>query len=213
MWPDTPTLLVFAGASLVLLLTPGPAILFIVVRSAHLGVRAGLVSALGVHGGTLLHIAAAVAGVSVIVASSATAFGVLKYAGACYLVYLGVRMWSSAGKRNGALEPLPPRGAYRLFFEGATVNLLNPKTALFFLAFLPQFVDPAAGSVAVQLLTLGLIFAALGLLSDSIFALAAGTVARWFASRRVAGRRGRIATGAVYVGLGVTAALAERPTK
>jgi len=202
--PDSHALWLFAGAALALLLIPGPAVLYIVAQSAEHGRLAGLVSVAGVHLGTMVHVAAAAVGLSAIVVSSAVAFSVVKYAGAAYLVYLGVRRLLT---RESA-ELLAPRDAplSRLFSQGVVVNVLNPKTALFFLAFLPQFVDPAR-TVWTQVLVLGVTFVLLGFLSDGLYAVAAGTLARWLRERR---RFLRYASASVFVGLGISAALAKR---
>jgi len=205
--PDPGVLVVFVAASLVLLVTPGPAVLYIVARSVEQGRLAGLVSALGIHAGTLVHVAAAALGISALLVSSALAFGVVKYLGAAYLVYLGLRKLLG---RDGAPagEAAPPRSLSRLFAQGAVVNLLNPKTALFFLAFLPQFVDPARGRIALQVLWLGAVFIALGIVSDGLWALAAGTAGGWLRRNERFLRAERYVSGTVFVGLGVTAALA-----
>jgi len=204
--PDLQSLGIFILAALVLLLTPGPAVLYIVARSIDQGRRAGLVSALGVHAGTLVHIAAAAAGLSALLAASATAFSVVKYLGAGYLVYLGIRRLrdrSTAAARTDARR----RSLSRAFLDGAVVNVLNPKTALFFLAFLPQFVDVSRGGVGGQILVLGLVFVGLGLVTNGGYALAAGTAAGWLRGHpKILGRE-RWISGGLYVGLGVAAAL------
>src|SRR5262249_41442614 len=144
--PDSQSLGIFLLAALVLLLTPGPAVLYIVARSMDQGRRAGLVSVLGVHAGTLVHVLAAAAGLSALLTGSATAFRVVKYLGAAYLVYLGIRRFlarGATGEGSGARE----LRLSRVFLDGAVVNVLNPKTALFFLAFLPQFVDVSRGRI------------------------------------------------------------------
>jgi threonine/homoserine/homoserine lactone efflux protein len=203
--PEPDTLLVFAAASVVLAVVPGPAVIYIVTRSVRHGRAAGLVSTLGVEAGNLVHVAAAAVGLSALLASSATAFNLVRYAGAAYLVYLGVRALLGQGE-DGRERPVV--GRRRLFWEGALVSALNPKTALFFLAFLPQFVDPAQGAVAFQALVLGSCFVALATVSDSAYALLAGT-----AGARL--REGRLLaklSGGVYLGLGAFAAFAgERP--
>jgi threonine/homoserine/homoserine lactone efflux protein len=201
------TLFVFVGAALALLLVPGPAVLYIVARSVHQGRAAGLASVLGIHVGTLVHIVAATVGLSAVVVSSATAFTVVKVVGAAYLVYLGVRTLLG---RDGPVESAPAgptRGRRRDFAEGIVVNVLNPKTALFFLAFLPQFVDPEAGRPALQILVLGCVFLLLGLVTDSLWALAAGTAGGWLRDHRGFVRSQRYVTGSVYLGLGVVTAL------
>ena len=210
--PEASVLGLFVVAALVLLLTPGPAVLYIVTRSVEQGRLAGLVSALGVHVGTLVHVAAAALGLSALLVSSALAFDVVKYLGALYLIYLGVRKllgWDQA-PGGGAL---PPRSLRRLFGQGVIVNVLNPKTALFFLAFLPQFVDVSRGRVGVQILFLGLIFVALGVVSDGLYAVAAGTAGAWLKGGGRLLRVERYVSGSVFVGLGVTAALAGNGRK
>jgi threonine/homoserine/homoserine lactone efflux protein len=204
---DPGTYVVFVGAALALLVVPGPAVLYIVARSIHQGRAAGLASVLGIHVGTLVHILAATVGLSALVVSSATAFTVVKLLGAAYLVYLGIRTLLG---RNGAVEAAPQgpaRGRRRDFAEGIVVNVLNPKTALFFLAFLPQFVDPDAGRPALQILVLGLTFMALGLVTDSLWALAAGTAGGWLRGHRGFVRAQRYVAGTVYLGLGAATAL------
>lgn len=210
--PEPLTLLLFAVAAVTLLVIPGPAVLFIVTRSAAHGRTAGLVSVLGVHAGSVVHVGAAALGISALLAASATAFSVVKYLGAAYLIYLGLRRLFQ--RQNDSLSgATPPVPAARLFRQGFVVNLLNPKTAIFFLAFLPQFVNPAQGPVAVQILFLGLCFIVLGLGSDSVYALLASALAsrlrRSTSSRRRLGR----ASGLVYIGLGATAAFAGHRTR
>jgi threonine/homoserine/homoserine lactone efflux protein len=203
--PDASTLGLFVAAALALLLVPGPAVLYIVARSIDQGRVAGLVSVLGVHLGSLVHVAAAAIGLSSLLVSSAVAFSVVKYAGAAYLIYLGVRALLSREEPH-AVEVRPAR-LRTLLRQGAVVNILNPKTALFFLAFLPQFVDPNAGHVALQLIFLGLVFVALGLVTDGLYALAAGTAGEWLRSSRIYAGARRWVSGTVFIGLGLATAL------
>jgi threonine/homoserine/homoserine lactone efflux protein len=203
--PDAGTLAVFVAAALALLLVPGPAVLYIVARSIDQGRTAGLVSVLGVHLGSLVHVAAAAVGLSSLLVSSAVAFSVVKYAGAAYLIYLGARALMAREELSEIEVRAEPRRT--LLRQGAVVNILNPKTALFFLAFLPQFVDPDAGYVAVQLAFLGLVFVALGLVTDSLYALAAGTAGGWLRSSRVFVGARRWVSGTVFIGLGLATAL------
>ncbi len=197
----------FAVAALALLLTPGPAVLSIVTRSVDEGRRAGFVSVLGVHLGTLVHIGAAAAGLSALLAASVIAFGAVKYLGAAYLVWIGVRRLLDRSAPWAAVS-MPPRDLRRAVLDGFVVNALNPKTALFFLAFLPQFIDGEHGHVAGQVLVLGLAFIVLGLCTDGLYAFGAGTAARWLRGEpRVLSAARWIAAGA-YIGLGVVAALA-----
>jgi threonine/homoserine/homoserine lactone efflux protein len=204
--PDSSAVWLFCLAAVALLAIPGPAVLYIVVQSAEQGRRAGLASVAGIHVGSLVHVAAATVGLSALIVASAVAFSVVKFAGAAYLVYLGVRkllerpVVTEAGRA-------PPEPLRRSFTRGIVVNVLNPKTALFFLAFLPQFVDRGRGDVWSQVLVLGLLFVLLGLVSDSLYALAAGTVGGLIRRRRTALRYG---SGAVYIGLGALAAFARR---
>jgi threonine/homoserine/homoserine lactone efflux protein len=204
--PDPDKLALFVPAALLLLVVPGPAVLYIVTQSVTRGRRAGLVSMLGVQTGGLVHVAAAAVGLSALLASSAVAFSVVKYAGAAYLVVLGVRRLL-AREGRGDSGPAEARSPGRLFRQGVVVNVLNPKTALFFLAFLPQFVDRSAGSVTLQLLGLGLLFIALATLSDGSYALLAGTARERLRGSGRLLRRERYVSGGVLVGLGVAAAV------
>lgn len=206
MLPEWSSLGLFAIAALVLLLTPGPAVLYIVTRSIDQGRRAGLVSVAGVHVGTLAHIFAAAAGLSALLAASATAFGVVKYLGAAYLIYIGVRRLRDRSSL-ATPEAGEPKRLRRAFVDGVVVNVLNPKTALFFLAFLPQFVTEARGHVGEQIVVLGLVFVLLGAVTDSLYALTAGSAARWLRGqpRFLAGERW--VTGGLYISLGLVAAL------
>jgi threonine/homoserine/homoserine lactone efflux protein len=194
--PSPATLALFLTATAALLLVPGPSVLFIVARTLEHGRRGGLVSMLGVETGALLHVLAATAGLSALVAASPGALLALKLAGGAYLLVLGVR-----ALRGGGREPAPAGGA-SLFRQGLVVDALNPKTAMFFLAFLPQFVDPAAGSVALQTLVLGGCFVALATVSDGGYALLASALA----GRLRRADRLKRASGAAYIGLGALTA-------
>jgi threonine/homoserine/homoserine lactone efflux protein len=202
--PDGSTLLLFVGASLALLALPGPAVIYVVMRSVDQGRAAGLVSMAGVETGTFAYALAAAAGISGLIAASAAAFTVVKYAGAAYLVYLGVRKLLE----GDAPQEIAVSGRSKLFVKGLLVQLLNPKIAIFFVAFLPQFVDASRGPVAPQVLLLGTIFTALAVLSDGVYALVGGALGGWIrASRRARGWIAKV-SGGVYIGLGLTAALA-----
>ncbi|MFJ2032450.1 LysE family translocator [Streptosporangium sp. NPDC087985] len=203
--PDLTTLALFAAATLALLLVPGPAVLYIVTRSVAQGRSAGLVSVLGIHLGSLVHVAAAALGVSALLAASATAFAMVRYLGAAYLVWLGIRKLMARPDGDEAAEPLTATGT-RIFWEGFVVNVLNPKTAIFFLAFLPQFVDPAAGPIAPQIVLLGLIWTVLGMTSDGAFALLSSAMAGRLRRSARARRRLDVTSGMVYLGLGAVAA-------
>jgi threonine/homoserine/homoserine lactone efflux protein len=201
---DASTLALFMAASLALAVVPGPAVLYIVARSVDQGRGAGLVSALGIGTGGLVHVIAATIGLSSLLASSATAFTAVKYAGAAYLVALGVRRLLTREHVPDEISR-PPVGRRRIFRDGVVVNVLNPKTALFFLAFLPQFVDPNAAAAPLQIFLLGLIFVAIALSTDSVWALAAGTLGGWLRRSRWYLGVKRWVTGTVFVALGLSA--------
>jgi threonine/homoserine/homoserine lactone efflux protein len=201
------TLAVFALAALAILAVPGPAVIYIVTRSIHQGRAAGLAAVLGIHVGTLVHLAAATLGLSAILVSSATAFTVVKALGALYLIAIGIRTLLGRAYPADTDPQRPPRRRRRDFAEGVVVNVLNPKTALFFLAFLPQFVDPALGQAWLQILVLGLTFILLGLVTDSMWALAAGTAGETLRQSRRWAQTQRYVSGSVFVGLGVVTAL------
>jgi threonine/homoserine/homoserine lactone efflux protein len=203
--PTTRTLLLFAPVALGLLVVPGPAVLYIVARSIDQGRAAGVASVLGIHTGSLVHVAAAAAGLSALLVSSAVAFGVVRYAGAAYLIVLGIRKLVERAAEDVA-EP-PARSLRSIYVQGIVVNVLNPKTALFFLALLPQFVDVERGAVWSQMTVLGLAFIALGVLSDGAYALAAARAGRSLRSSASFGRAQRYVSGGVYVSLGAVAAL------
>ena len=207
--PEPHTLLLFVIAALVLLLTPGPAVMYIVARGVHQGRQAGIVSALAVGLGNFMHALAATLGLSALLLSSALAFTVVKYLGAAYLIYIGVRTLLSRGADAHAGPHVERRALRRIFWQGFVVAVLNPKTALFFFAFLPQFVDPARGGVPLQFLFFGSLFAAVGVCSDSLYGVLAGSLSGWLRRSTHSLRHGRYATGTVYVGLGLTAAVTE----
>ena len=204
--PEPATLVLFAAAALALLVTPGPSVLYIVSQSLEQGQTAGLVSVLGITLGTLLHVLAAALGLSALLASSPLAYDLVKYAGALYLVFLGLRKLL---RGDGGAPDAPARASLpQVFGQGVIVNLLNPKTALFVLAFLPQFADPLRGGVGAQILVLGGLLALLGLLSDGAYALLAGRL-----EPLVRGRFGGRWHGLVYLALGLTAAFTGRSAR
>jgi threonine/homoserine/homoserine lactone efflux protein len=209
--PDATTFALFAVACVAFLVIPGPSVFYIVTRSLVQGRRAGLTSMLGVQAGGLVHVVAAAFGVSALIASSAAAFTVVKYAGAAYLVFLGLRRLLSRGEDEVEEEPRGSASARHLFGHGVVVNVLNPKTALFFLAFLPQFVDPGAGPVAPQMLVLGTMLVCIGTVSDGTYALLAAGAGNKLRSATAVRRRLDRISGGVFVGLGVFAALAGEP--
>jgi len=205
--PDSATLGVFVAASLILLVTPGPAVLYIVARSIDQGWIAGVVSSFGMAVGSLVHVTVAWLGMSAILFSSATAFQALTYAGAAYLVYLGVQTLR-AGDEVAAGGRIEHQGMRRVFSQAIVVNLLNPKSALFFVAFLPQFVDLSRGTVAGQLLFFSGVFFALALVTDTAYALLAGRLGDLLRSSATFHRRQRYVSATMYIGLGLAAAFA-----
>ncbi len=211
--PSPHTIAVFAAAVVVFAVVPGPAVFYVVTRSVSQGRRAGVVSAASIASGTLRHVIAATVGLSALLASSATAFSVLKYGGAAYLIYLGVKALRShpAGESG---PQVAPQSLWRVFRDGWVVAVLNPKSALFFLAFLPQFVDPARGPVTLQLMMLGLLLVVIAAVSDTTYALLTGSASAWLRRRAGVLKRARFATGGAYIALGVAAAATgERPGK
>jgi threonine/homoserine/homoserine lactone efflux protein len=206
--PELSKLLLFTLAAIILLLTPGPAVLYIVARSLDQGRLAGLVSVFSVEIGNFAHVLAATFGLSALLLSSALAFSIVKYLGAAYLIYLGLRKLFSRAEPD-PITRLPARSLRRIFSQGLVVAILNPKTALFFFAFLPQFVEPAQGSVAWQMFGLGCMFVLLGIISDSLYALLAGALGQWLKRKPAFWRAERYVVGSVYLGLGVTATFAD----
>jgi threonine/homoserine/homoserine lactone efflux protein len=207
--PHLETLLTYGAVVLGLFLIPGPAVLLVLARASVGGRGVGIATGLGIAAGDLVHTVMATVGLSAILMTSAVAFGIVKYAGAGYLIYLGIR---ALLERSGDLSLAPARlvDAPLAFRQAVLAEVLNPKTALFFLAFLPQFVHPEHGSVVLQLAVLGLVFVAMSAVYTAIIALAAGHVSGWIARHRGIGRwQGRV-IGAIYVGLGVRLALQQR---
>jgi threonine/homoserine/homoserine lactone efflux protein len=210
--PDAPTYALFVTAALALLLVPGPAVVYVIARSVSGGRLTGLVSVLGIELGTLLHVVFAAAGLSAIVASSVVAFSVVKWLGAAYLIWIGLRQ--IFGRGDGDEETEFAGGGedrLRIFYQSVLVQVLNPKVALFFLAFLPQFVDPSRGAAWTQIVMLGATLALLGLFTDGLYALLGGTAGGWIRKRGRSLRRvGRYVTGGIYIALGAVAAISGK---
>ncbi|MEM7273606.1 MAG: LysE family translocator [Actinomycetota bacterium] len=214
--PSPATLLTFAAATLVLLILPGPAVMYIVTRSATQGRMAGLVSVAGIHLGTAVHVVAAMVGLSAVLVASATAFTAVKLVGAGYLLWLGLQSLRAATRRPGRRSttesddqpPVDARSLRRVFFDGVVLNILNPKTAVFFLSFVPQFVDPRAASPALTIAVLGAVFVCLGIVSDGAFAIAGGWIGQRLRRSPTLRRRTDLVAGTAYLGLGVVTATA-----
>ena len=206
---DLHSLLLFVLAGIALNLTPGPDMMYTIARSLGQGRLAGVVSALGIGTGSVAHILAAGFGLSALFAYSAVAYSILKYAGAAYLIYLGIRTLIGAGKQIPISNARESRPLRQIFWQGVITNVLNPKVALFFVSFLPQFVDPHAGSVTVQTLLLGAIFDINGTLILVIIALMAGTAGQWLSRRPTFLKYQQWFSGSVLVALGAKLALPD----
>lgn len=199
------TLISFSVASALLVAIPGPATLYIVMRSLDQGRRAGLASVLGISTGMLIHFLAAGLGLSTLLMTSATAFSAVKYAGALYLIYLGVQKILSKqvptfGRR------IESRPIAKIYYQGVVVNVLNPKAAVFCFAFLPQFVDPTKGPIWQQLIVLSIVFICIALAGDGTYALIAGKMRRWLTRNPLFLRRQKYVVGGTYIALGMAAA-------
>jgi len=206
---DNTSLLGFVLAALVVLLIPGPGVLYVVTRSLLQGRKAGLISVLGLSVGALVHVFAATAGLSALLLTSATAFSIVKTLGACYLIYLGIRVLISRNPRSKITEPKPD-SLYRIFSDGIMVSVLNPKIAVFFLAFLPQFLVPERGAISDQFLFLGLLYVMLAFCTDGAYALFASSIRTFLSRQFMLGALPHYAGGIVYLGLGVSLALTDR---
>lgn len=210
--PDSTSIILFIAAASVLLIVPGPAVIYIVNRSLDQGKLAGIVSVLGIGTGTLIHIAAAALGISAVLASSVVAFNALKYAGALYLIYLGLQKFFSK-------EELILNNGYRktqlqkVYYQGIIVNLLNPKTALFFLAFLPQFINHTKGNVTSQILFLGFLLVLMGMISDGLYALLAGYLGTMIKKKAELLKTRKYLSGTIYFALGIAAVLSGTSKK
>lgn len=201
---DPHSFVLFVAAGLVLLLIPGPSVLYITTRSIDQGRMAGIVSVFGNALGSAILAVCAAAGLSAILASSDLAFRIVKYLGAAYLIYLGIRrLFSNDDHASTAFQR---KKLSLIFIQGTFIAVLNPKTALFFLAFLPQFVDVSRGYIWEQTLLLGLTLVGLGICTDSIYALLAGTVGNWLKRRGNIQRGQKYLSGGIYLALGVVSA-------
>lgn len=207
------TIWLFVVAAAALLIIPGPAVFYIMARSIDQGKKAGLVSVLGVSLGGAVHVLAGAIGVSAILMTSATAFTIVKYLGAAYLIYLGCKtLFSKSDSTTSEIPKAPRKKLVKIFYESALVEIMNPKTALFFLAFFPQFISPSAGPVTVQFLLLGTIFIILALLSDGLYATLAASLRKRIVGSNVRSKVMNRITGYLYIALGVFSAFAS-PSK
>jgi threonine/homoserine/homoserine lactone efflux protein len=208
---DKTAFITFLVAAFMLNIAPGPDMLYVLGRSLGQGRKAGVVSSLGIFVGCLVHVAAAALGVAALLRSSSIAFNIVRYAGAAYLLYLGVRVLLSKTSALATADAAPqPDRLGRIFYQGVITNVLNPKVAMFFLAFLPQFVNASHGSVAAQTLILGLIFNTGGTLVNLFVACAAGLVGDYLRGKPRVARIQNWLTGTIFIGLGLRLGLARR---
>jgi threonine/homoserine/homoserine lactone efflux protein len=206
---DVASLTLFIVASWVLILTPGPDTLYVLTRGIAQGKQAGVISALGVTLGIFVHTLAAAFGLAIVLQTSALAFLIVKYVGALYLLYLGIKTLKDRSSLTLAPEH-KPRQLRVLFWQGVLSNVTNPKVALFFLAFLPQFVHPERGYIPAQMMVLGLVFAFFGVIYLSGVGYSAGRVGMWITKHPRYLKPLRWATGGIFLGLGLRLAFAER---
>ena len=209
--PPWPQFGVFLGAVIILGVAPGPGIFYIMATSIAQGTRSGFMAVLGIAAGTFVHVLLAVFGLTVVIASSLVVFQFVKYAGAAYLIVLGVYLLIRRRVRREARPGQSPREARRVFMQAVMVNVLNPKVGIFFLAFFPQFVDPARGDPAVQFFLLGALLIGVIFVTDTLFALAAGTVAGYLKAQGSRQRWPQMVAGLTYIGLGIFRATIDPP--
>ena len=199
----------FVGVAWALIIAPGPDMLYVITRGLAHGRRAGILSAVGVICGILVHTTAVAFGLTVILQTSAVAFLVVKYVGATYLIYLGIRAWRDKGAFSLQTQPSVV-SARMVFWQGVLSNVLNPKVAIFFLAFLPQFVDKGSPQVTLQMVTLGLTFAFFGLCFLLVVGYSSGAIGGWLTRRPHRARFLQRLAGATLIALGIRLALPER---
>jgi threonine/homoserine/homoserine lactone efflux protein len=205
--PPAHDLLLFMTAAIVLLVIPGPAVLYIIARSIDQGRKAGIASCSGIATGGVAHVLAATLGLSALLVSSAMAYSIVKYAGAAYLIYLGVKKLRERHSAADGVAQVQLAAFRHIYTQGILVQILNPKTAIFFFAFLPQFVNPARGSATLQFLALGMLFIVMGFLSDCLWSLTAGSAAGWLQRNPRFLRHQHYVSGTVYIGLGLATAI------
>ena len=211
--PGWPQFGLFFAAALILAITPGPGVFYILATSVAQGPKAGVISACGIAAGTLVHVLFAVLGLSLLIASSGPAFYSVKYLGAAYLFYLGIQTLRGCETSGEKSKEVSQKPLLRVFTRAAVVNILNPKVGLFFVALLPQFVDPARGAPALQFLLLGVLLACLAFVTDTLYALAAGKVGERLRSPKSSSAWRRWLAGITYLTLGVLSVLMDRPQR
>jgi threonine/homoserine/homoserine lactone efflux protein len=204
--PTLSTVLLFVAATMALLIVPGPAVVYIITRTVTQGRTAGLLSVLGIHVGSIVYVVLTAFGMSALLHASSTAFEIVKWLGVAYLVWLGIQKLRELRGDDGTVAEPPPMSKARIFGQGVLVNVLNPKTLVFFVAFLPQFVAPGHGSTVSQLLFFGIGFIVLGIISDGSYALLASVLSGKLRGTAKARRRLDMSSGVIYIILGAIAA-------
>ncbi len=209
--PDFDNILFFLAAASLLILIPGPAVLYIMAKSIEQGYKAGIVSVLGIGVGSLVHITFAAIGISSILLASATAFSIVKYLGALYLIYLGVKKLLEKPLHKSPLANIKKQPFKNIFYEGILVNIFNPKTAIFFFSFLPQFISVERGGNASQILFLGILFTVFAVLSDMMYVLLSVKLSTWFSNSKKYIKRQKNLTGCIYITLGLITLTINQP--
>ncbi|MDN5216686.1 LysE family translocator [Fulvivirgaceae bacterium BMA12] len=210
--PEPGNIMLFLTVATLLIVMPGPAVLYIMTKSIEHGYKAGIVSVLGIGVGGLTHVLFAGIGISAILVASATAFAIVKYLGAIYLIYLGIKKLVGKNSFNKMPTPGTKRQLSKIFYEGVLVNVLNPKTAIFFFAFLPQFVSLEKGGVTSQIIFLGLLFMVTAVLSDTLYVLVSGRLGAWMKNNDGYQRMQKYVIGAIYITLGLLTLSMSQPS-
>ncbi|WP_103067988.1 LysE family translocator [Aquimarina sediminis] len=210
--PDFESIMFFLAAASVLILIPGPSVLYIMARSMEQGYKAGIVSVLGIGVGSLIHVSAAAIGISSILLASSTAFSIIKYLGAIYLIYLGVKKLLEKTPTTQPAKAQKRKQLNKIFYEAIVVNTFNPKTAIFFFSFLPQFINVEKGGNAGQILFLGILFTVFAVLSDTLYVLLSMKISKWFANSKKYLRRQKNVTGSIYIALGLLTLTMNQPS-
>lgn len=208
--PSPENILLFITAATILIIVPGPAVLYIMMKSMEQGYKAGIASVFGVGVGAMVHVVAAAVGVSALLVASATTFSILKYAGAVYLIYLGIRKIIDKAPQVEE-HKVDKKSLFNIFYEGVIVNILSPKSAIFFFAFLPQFINPERGGTTSQILFLGLLFFIIALVSDMCYVLLSGKLVKQFKTSAVYPKIQKYASGSIHIALGLLTLTVNKP--
>lgn len=208
--PSPENILLFITAATILIIVPGPAVLYIMMKSMEQGYKAGIASVFGVGVGAMVHVVAAAVGVSALLVASATAFSILKYAGAVYLIYLGVKKIIDKAP-SVSTHKNRTKSLWKIFYEGIIVNILSPKSAIFFFAFLPQFINPERGGTTTQILFLGFLFFVIALVSDMCYVLLSGKLVKQFQASSVYPKVQKYMSGSIHIALGLLTLTVNKP--